>query len=47
MVVSDSSPQASVVISVGSRRGWRLLMGHSSLLDAVLFRGGALAHPRV
>jgi hypothetical protein len=24
-----------------------LLMGHSSLLDAVLFRGGALAHPRV
>jgi hypothetical protein len=47
MAVSDSSPQASVVISVGSRRGWRLLMGHSSLLDAVLFRGGALAHPRV
>jgi hypothetical protein len=47
MVVPNSSPRASVVISVGSRRGWRLLMGHSSLLDAVMFRGGALAHPRV
>jgi hypothetical protein len=47
MVVPDSSPRASMVISVGSRRGWRLLMGHSSLLDAVLFRGGALVHPWV
>jgi hypothetical protein len=47
MAVLDSSPRASVVVSVGSRNGWRLMMGHSSRLDAVLFRGGALAHPRV
>jgi hypothetical protein len=47
MAVPNSSPRAYVVISVGSHRGWRLLMGHSSLLDDVLFRGGALAHSRV
>jgi hypothetical protein len=46
MVVLDSSPRASVVMSVGSRRGWRLLMGYSSLLDVVLVpwgRASALA----
>jgi hypothetical protein len=32
---------------LGTRRGWHLQMGLSSLLVAVLFRGGALAHPRV
>jgi hypothetical protein len=32
---------------LGTRRGWRLLMGLSSLLVVVLFRGGTLAHPRV
>jgi hypothetical protein len=47
MAVPDSSPRASAVISAGSRKGWRLLMGHSSLLDAALFHGGTLAHPRV
>jgi hypothetical protein len=47
MAVPNSSPRAYVVISVGSHRGWRLLMGQSSLLDDVLFHGGALAHSRV
>jgi hypothetical protein len=32
---------------LGTRRGWRSLMGHSSLLVVVLFRGGALGHTRV
>jgi hypothetical protein len=32
---------------LGSRGGWCLLMGRSSLMDVVLLRGGALAHPRV
>jgi hypothetical protein len=31
----------------GTRRGSRLLMGRSSLLIAVLFCEGGLAHPRV
>jgi hypothetical protein len=32
---------------LGTREGWLLLMGLSSLLVVVPFRGGALAHPRV
>jgi hypothetical protein len=48
MAVSDSSPRASVVISIRiPQKKLSLLMGHSSLLDAVLFRGGALAHSQV
>jgi hypothetical protein len=47
MVVPDSSPQASVVISV--RIPQRLMLVDETFfpLDAVLSRGGVLANPRV
>jgi hypothetical protein len=41
------SPEPLQCYPLGNRRGWRLLMGLSSLLVAMSFRGGALAHPRV
>jgi hypothetical protein len=47
MAVPDSSPRAFASVSVGTCKGWCFLMGLSSLLDVVTFRGGALAHPRV
>jgi hypothetical protein len=47
MVVLDSSPRASAVVSV--RNPQRLMLADGMLfpLVAVPFRGGALAHPRV
>jgi hypothetical protein len=47
MAVPDSSPEPLQWYPLGTRTGWRLLMGLSSLLVTVLFRGGALAHPWV
>jgi hypothetical protein len=44
MAVPDSSPQAFVVVSVGTCKGWCILIGLSSLLVVVPFRGGALEH---
>jgi hypothetical protein len=46
MVVPDSSPRASAVVSVRNPQGLMLADGTFNLLDAVLFCGGALAHPR-
>jgi hypothetical protein len=47
MVVPDSSPRASAVVSV--RNPQRLMLADGTLfpLAAVLFHGGALAHPWV
>jgi hypothetical protein len=47
MAVPNSSPQASAGVFVRIPQMLCLLMGLSSLLVAVLFRGGALAYPRV
>jgi hypothetical protein len=47
MVVLDSSPRASAVVSVRIPQRLMLADGTFLLLDAVLFRGGALTHPRV
>jgi hypothetical protein len=47
MAVPDSSPRAFAAVSVGTRKGWCFLMGFSSLLDVVTFRGGMLGDPQV
>jgi hypothetical protein len=47
MAVPDSSPRASAVVSVRIPQRLMLADGVFSPLDVVLFRGGALAHPRV
>jgi hypothetical protein len=44
---STVAPEPLQWYLLGTRKGWSLLVGRSSLLVAVLFRGGALAHPRV
>jgi hypothetical protein len=47
MVVPDSRPRASSVVSVTIPQRLMLADGTFFPLDAVLFCGGALAHPRV
>jgi hypothetical protein len=47
MAVPNSSPRASAVVSVRIPQRLMLANGTFFPLDVVLFRGGALAHPRV
>jgi hypothetical protein len=47
MVVPDSSPRASAVVSIRNPQRLTLADGTFFPLVVVLFRGGALAHPRV
>jgi hypothetical protein len=47
MTVPDGSSRASAVVSVRNSQRMTLTDGTLSLLVAMLFCGGALAHPRV
>jgi hypothetical protein len=47
MAITDSSPRAFAAISIGDPQMLEFLFRSFSLPDAVTFRRGVLAHPRV